>query len=147
MLKSWELTKNPWTCHGLASVCLLKECREEAIQWVLRGLEMEYENVSFLKENVKILSLCEASREIVDFMEQQNPDIRQVGKLKFYYISALHKLGEDKKAYELLEKDGGLVIDDIREGEDSIAKLWSELHEKLYSEKAPVPYRYDFKAF
>ncbi len=147
LLKSWELTKNPWTCHGLASVCLLKECREEAIQWVLRGLEMEYENVSFLKENVKILSLCEASREIVDFMEQQNPDIRQVGKLKFYYISALHKLGEDKKAYELLEKDGGLVIDDIREGEDSIAKLWSELHEKLYSEKAPVPYRYDFKAF
>lgn len=26
------------------------------------------------------------------------------------YISALNKLGEDQKAYELLEQDGGLVL-------------------------------------
>lgn len=147
LLKSWELLKNPWSCHGLACVNLLKDRKEDAVKWALRGLEMEHENISFLKENVKMLSLCGANQEIVDFMERQDSDIRQVGKLKFYYISALHKLGEDKRAYELMEQDGGLVIDDIREGEDSVAQLWSELHESLYSEKAPVPYQYDFKAF
>ena len=55
-------------------------------------------------------------------------------------------LGEDKKAYELLEENGGLVIEDIREGEDSVAQLWSELYESQHGEKAAVPYRYDFKA-
>lgn len=70
-----------------------------------------------------------------------------MGKLKFYYISALKELGEYEKAYESLEQDGGLVIDDIREGEDSVSQLWSELYEKLYGIKALIPYRYDFKAF
>ena len=91
--------------------------------------------------------MCKAYEEIVDFFEKQTPKVQQVGKLKYYYIAALHGLGKDEKAYETLEKDGGLVIDDIREGEDSVAQLWSELHENLYSEKARVPYRYDFKAF
>lgn len=147
LLKSWKLLKNPWSCHGLACVNLLKERKEDAVKWVIRGLEMEHENISFLKENVKILSLCRANKEIVDFMERQDSEIQQVGKLKFYYISALHKLGEDKRAYELMEEDGGLLIDDIREGEDSIAQLWSELHESLYSKKISAPYQYDFKAF
>lgn len=72
---------------------------------------------------------------------------QEIGKLKFYYFSALHQTGEDEKAYRLLEENGGLVIDDIREGEDSIAQLWSELYESLHSVKETVPYRYDFKAF
>lgn len=46
----------------------------------------------------------------------------------------------------MLEEDGGLVIDDIREGEDSISQLWSELYETIHGVKAEVPYRYDFKA-
>lgn len=96
---------------------------------------------------MKLLFLCNADLEIINFVEHQNPEIQKIGKLAFYYISALHRTGEDKKAYELLEKDGGLVIDDIREGEDSIAQLWSELYEKLYAVKGKIPYRYDFKAF
>ena len=108
---------------------------------------MENQNVSYLKEGLKILHLCEAYKEIVDFFEKQESQVQEIGKLKFYYISALHRLGEDRKAYEILEQDGGLVIDDIREGEDSIAQLWSELYENLHSVKAAIPYRYDFKAF
>lgn len=145
--RSWEIEENPWACHGTACVCRLLEQDKEAVQWVLRGLKMESKNVSFLKENFKLLFLCNADLEIIDFIEHQNPEAQKIGKLAFYYISALHRTGEDKKAYELLEKDGGLVIDDIREGEDSIAWLWSELYENLYKEKATIPYRYDFKAF
>ena len=103
---------------------------------------------SFLFERKygKILYLCDAYEEIRACFEKLDSDMQKVGKLKFYYISALHKTGEDKKAYELLEENGGLVIDDIREGEDSVAQLWSVLHERLCGHKDPVPYRYDFKA-
>lgn len=145
--KSWEMEKNPWACHGMACICRLLEQDKEAVQWVLQGLKMESGNVSFLKESLKLLFLCNANLEIIDLVEHQDPEVQKIGKVTFYYISALHRVGEDKKAYELLEKDGGLVIDDIREGEDSIAQLWSELYEKLYGVKGTIPYRYDFKAF
>ena len=147
LLQSCDLEKNPWTNHGLACVCLLTERPQEAAKWILQGLQMENQNVSYLKEGLKILHLCEAYKEIVDFFEKQESQVQEIGKLKFYYISALHRLGEDRKAYEILEQDGGLVIDDIREGEESIAQLWSELYENLHSVKAAIPYRYDFKAF
>lgn len=147
LLQSCDLEKNPWTNHGLACVCLLTERPQKAAKWILQGLQMENQNVSYLKEGLKILHLCEAYKEIVDFFEKQESQVQEIGKLKFYYISALHRLGEDRKAYEILEQDGGLVIDDIREGEDSIAQLWSELYENLHSVKTAIPYRYDFKAF
>lgn len=147
LLKSYDMEASPWVCHGMACLCLITERYEEAARWIQQGLTMEWENLSYLKEGLKILYLCRAYREIVDFFEKQDREVQETGKLKFYYISALHRLGEDRKAYEILEKDGGLVIDDIREGEDSIAQLWSELYEKLYGVKAEVPYRYDFKAF
>lgn len=145
--KSWEIEKNPWACHALACVCLLTKRCEDAVKWGMQGLKIESRDVSFLKENLKILFLCKANREIINFMEKQGKEVRENGKLKFYYISALHEEGENEKAYEILEKGGGLVIDDIREGEDSIAQLWSELHAIVCSEKKAVPYRYDFKAF
>lgn len=145
--KSWELEANPWACHGLACLCLVTERDPEAAKWMLEGLKMEHENISYLKESFKILYLSKAYEEIVEFYEKQSKEMQEVGKLKFYYISALHQLGEDRKAFEKMEEDGGLVMDDIREGEESISQLWSELYEKLYAVKAPVPYRYDFQAF
>ena len=95
---------------------------------------------------MKILYHSGAYHEIVEFYENRKTEIRQVGKLKYYYIAALKKLGEVQRAYDTLEEDGGLVIDDIREGEDSISQLWSELSEKLWGEKKKVPYKYDFMA-
>ena len=145
--KSYDLEKNPWACHGMACSRLIKKEYLDAASWIRRGFAIENQNISYLKEGFKIWHLCEAYPEIVEFFEKQSEEVRGVGKLRFYYISALHKLGEDRKAYENLEKDGGLVIDDIREGEDSIAQLWSELYENLYGRKKKVPYRYDFKAF
>lgn len=145
--KSWELEANPWACHGLACLCLVTKREPEAAKWMLEGLKMEHENISYLKESFKILYLSKAYEEIVEFYEKQSKEMQEVGKLKFYYISALHQLGEDRKAFERMEEDGGLVMDDIREGEASVSQLWSELYEKLYAVKAQVPYRYDFQAF
>ncbi len=145
LLKSWNMEPNPWACHGLACTYLLTEKRQEAVKWMLEGLKIE-NRISYLKEGLRILFCCKAYEEIVDFFERQSKETQEVGKLKFYYISALHQLGENKKAYEIMEGNGGLVIDDIREGEESVSQLWSELYEKLYGVKAPVPYKYDFKA-
>ena len=147
LLRSWERKHNPWACHGLACVCLLSDREEEAADWMEKGLSIENRRVSYLKEALKILGLCKEYGRLIRWYENLDKNTREIGKVKYYYIHALHKTGEDKKAYELLEENGGLVIDDIREGEDSVASLWSELYENLFGVKKSVPYRYDFKAF
>ena len=147
LLRSWERKHNPWACHGLACVCLLSDREEEAADWMEKGLSIENRRVSYLKEALKILGLCKEYGRLIRWYENLDKNTQEIGKVKYYYIHALHKTGEDKKAYELLEENGGLVIDDIREGEDSVASLWSELYENLFGVKKSVPYRYDFKAF
>ncbi|HIX28342.1 MAG TPA: DUF5107 domain-containing protein, partial [Candidatus Blautia stercoravium] len=147
LLSSWKMEKNPWTCHAMASILLVQDRKEQAAQWMEKGLEMERKEIGYLKESFKLLFLCKAYKSLCREFEALQEEQRSIGKLRFYYISSLHHLGKEKEAYELLEENGGLIIDDIREGEDSIAQLWTELYEELYSEKKPVPYRYDFKAF
>ena len=108
---------------------------------------MRKEDVSYLKEGMKLLFQCESYETLKQIYEDLSENMRNVGKLKFLYISALHALGEDGRAYELPEENGGLEMEDIREGEDSIAQLWTELKESVTGERGEVPYRYDFKAY
>lgn len=53
----------------------------------------------------------------------------------------------DEKSFGLLMENGGLVIDDIREVEDSIAQLWQDMCHELDKDNSEVPYIFDFKAF
>lgn len=144
---SYELEKNPWALHGLACIGLVTGEKEKAAGHILEGIKMRPEPISYLKEGFKILHLCEQYRSVTDLYEQLQPDMQAVGKIRFYYISALHQLGKDEQAYRLLEEGNGLEIPDIREGEDAIASLWTELNHSLTGEKKEVPHRYNFKAY
>ena len=101
----------------------------------------------YLKEGFRILSLCQAYKELCDFYKKLDKKVQSINRIRFYYISALHKLGKNKKAFSLLEQDGGLELEDIREGEDSIGLLWQELHAELYGEESKIPHQYNFKSF
>lgn len=117
------------------------------MDYIVKGMKMRNTDHSYLKEGFRILSLCEADQVICDLYETLNEQERQISKIRFYYISSLHRLGKDKEAYELLEQNGGLEIEDIREGENSIAQLWDELYQNLYGEPKEIPHKYNFKAF
>lgn len=144
---SFRLEENVWALHGLSCTCLLTDRKKEAADFISRGILMRKKDVSFLKEGFKILYLCEAFAQICSCYEQLDLPRQNIGKIRFYYISALHRSGCDKEAYELLEKDGGLMMEDIREGEDSMAGLWCELNESLFGKKETVPHKYNFKAY
>ena len=49
-----------------------------------------------------------------------------------YYIKAVLNLQGDEKAYELLIKDGGVAVFDIREGELSLNALYLAIIEAKY---------------
>ena len=91
--------------------------------------------------------MCGADRALCDFYETMDTEQKNISKVRFHYISSLHRMGKDKEAYGLLEENGGLEIEDIREGEDSVAQLWSELYQGLHGEKKRAPHKYNFKAY
>lgn len=145
--KSLSLAENPWAFHALACVCLVLKETEQAAEYIVKGMNMRQTDISYLKEGFKILSLCQADRIICSFYESLGQNEQEIAKIRFYYICSLHHLGRDKEAYGMLEENGGLEIEDIREGEDSMAQLWSEMHQNLYGEKKEIPHKYNFKAF
>lgn len=114
---------------------------------MMRGLRLEQNDVSYLKEGFKLLSLCEGYEEIVRCFEDAEGPVTTINRLKFNYISAKYHLGQYAQALGLLERDGGLEIEDIREGEDSVEQLWTQMNDAVGNEKRDVPYRYLFKAF
>lgn len=145
--KSNELRENPWALHGLGCTLLVLDKKREAAAYIAKGIRFQNKNISYLKEGFKLLLMCEAYEELCELYEKLENTEQNIPKVKFLYISALHKRGLDREAYTLLEEEGGLIMEDIREGEDSIANLWQELYKNLYGKSKEVPYVYNFKAF
>lgn len=145
--KSLELCENPWALHGLACVSRTEGKKKECVSYMIKGMRYKRTDCSYLKEGFMQVFRCEGYEELKAFYEELAEKEQKIARLKFFYISALHKLGFDKKAYELLEENGGLDMEDIREGEDSVIQLWSELHQNLYGEKGIVPFKYRFKSY
>lgn len=144
---SWQLEQNPWAAHGCASALLVSEKKDEAAEWMEKGIQMRKNDLSYLKDGFKLLLESAAFSVLCHLYEQLEEKEQKNDRLKLSYICALHALGEDERAYHLLEEDGGLFVADIREGEDSVAQLWSELYEAVFGKKGKVPKRYDFKAY
>lgn len=144
--KSLELRENPWACHGLGCLYLISGKKEKSAEYILRGMRIRGGDISYLKEGFRILYLCGEYKKLCSLYKELDKEIRTVNRIRFYYICSLHRLGMDEKAYRLLEKNGGMELEDIREGEDSIGQLWSELYESLHGKTKKVPHKYNFKS-
>lgn len=144
--RSADLKKNPWAYHGLAAAHVLEGRKKEAAAAITAGLVMRLDDLSYVKEAFRILLLCGEEQQVKDFYEQLPETFQQESRIRFSFIVALHRLGMTQVAYGLLTEGDGLVLDDIREGEDSIGELWSEMQETLYGTTGEIPHWFDFKS-
>ena len=62
-------------------------------------------------------------------------DIRADTRIQLDEARALSLTGQYDDAWAILARDGGLIPDDIREGDDSLENLWSFVLEKRDSEE------------
>ena len=86
-----------------------------------------------------------------DYTVDQKPTcedegMKSIGRVQYYYALGLVKTGRLEEADKLLNSEEGIVVDDVREGEDSIQDLWEILNHELYQDRASLPYRYTFHA-
>ncbi len=102
-------------------------------------------DTSYLKEGFRILIQNEAFEPLCDFYRLLEKQEQEIGKLKFYYAFALAKMGSYTDALYILEHNGGIELEDIREGEGSIQELWEEVTEIVHGTATAVPYIYNFR--
>lgn len=142
--QSLLIKKTPWAYHGAACVYIILEKREEAKAAMKCGILMRKDDLSYSKESFRILSICKGFKEILEIYEELEIKQQKESRIKFYYIQALYEMGQIQKAYDLLCEDGGLVIDDVREGEVLVEELWKSMYRKLYGKEGELPYCFDF---
>lgn len=142
--QSLECRNNPWACHGLAAAALGLKEESAAVEAMGMGIRMRREDLSYLKEGFRILALGHGFAEILELYQQLSPEMQANDRLTFFYAMSLYETGRVQEAYDLLMKDGGMVLSDIREGERALGELWQEMHRSLTGKDGEVPYVFDF---
>lgn len=144
--RSIALQPSAWAYHGLAVLTFAD--RDQRISYIQKGLALCNFDLSYVKEAFRILLLEEAFSELLECYNHLPEQIQTERRIHFCYLTALSKTGQYKKGYDLLMREPDYVLDDIREGEDSIGSLYSALYEGVFGE-APneIPAHWNFNSF
>lgn len=146
LLQSLAAAENAWAYHGLASLYTVQGRADEACSAMQKGVRLQMKDLSYVKESVRLLMLNGCFREVTELYRQLDGTIQKEGRIRLSYIQALAQTGRAEEAYRLLTADGGLVVDDIREGEASLHALWEKLRAEGAAEGDELPYELDFAA-
>lgn len=145
-LHSYALHPSAWSLHGLAAVSLASSAHDEASGYIREGLSLASSDISYVKDAFKILLICEHYQDILDIYEALDPEIQGNKRLQYGYCVALYKMGLNQKAWNLITADGGLILEDTREGQNVVADLYRLVSKALFGRCKEVPRNIDFNA-
>lgn len=151
--KSMSLCESPWALYGIAHIKRIFGDTPAAAVLCLRAARMRSADVSFAKEAMALLVNGGMDAEALKFAAEMPENVRTDGRVKLYIIMANIHLGNIEPAESVLYEDGGLVVADIREGENIITEMWyliEELKAKrdgrdFDRESADVPAIFDYR--
>jgi hypothetical protein len=151
--KSMELRESPWALYGIGQIKRVFSDKRGAAVLCLRAARMMPDDVSFAKEAMALLVDAGMDTEALEFASEMKDNVSGDGRVKLYIIMAnIHKDNIDT-AEKLLLENGGLVVADIREGENIITDMWFMIEEKKAArdgrefdrESADVPAILDYR--
>jgi hypothetical protein len=112
-------------------------------------------DLTLARESLRTLTDNKKYQEILSVYSNLAENIKKDGRVTMYYCFGLLNTGEIDKAWEILNKDGGLIVSDIRETETSITDLYMDMIEAMAKrdgktiirEEIDVPKKFDFRMF
>lgn len=144
-LTSAKLAPNPWAYHGLAVIYLKNGENKNAVDFILKGYGMWKEDLSYLKETLKILLLAEGYEEIKNIYKALPEKFARESRVFFQYLFALARTGQEKEVLDYMNEHH-LILDDLRECETCLSTLWEEVYEKVHGEKGVLPKKYNYQS-
>lgn len=142
LLHSLSLADNPWAYHALACLYLLQDQKAEAAACMEKGLSYRKTDLAYLIESFRIFLDCESYAPLVSAYQQSAPDLQANTRLTYGYITACMHTGKTQEAYNLLSDH--FTLDDLRECDGSMNRLWTQITQELFGEATEVPHELNF---
>lgn len=142
-IESMTLEPNPWAYHGLSVIYLKNQKNHGAIEFILKGYALRKNDLSYLKETLKVLLLAEGYEEVKELYHTLPKELAEESRVLFNYLIALARTGQEKEVLDYLNEHHW-VLDDLRECETSLGSLWEEVYEKINGEKGHLPKKYNY---
>ena len=125
-----------------------------------KALQMQgaKENIFFLKDYATMATNNSADKAWIELYHSLNEKLKAHKRLQVYLALAYLHVGEYEKTMEIITSD--FVLNDIKEGELSMSKIWTDMHIAMLQEKEglsfedatkqaetrfPLPYALDFR--
>lgn len=127
--RSIELKRSPWAlfCQGMVSKQVGNTAA--AAEKVMEASLMLPDNESLAKEALALLTDAKLYEKAIELLSALSEDVRSIGRVRLYATIANIKVGRLEEAQSVLWEKGGLVVADIREGENIITNIYLDLEE------------------
>ena len=153
--RSLELKTSTWAYHGLGCAKFSLGEAESGAQMMMKALELNSGNLQLAKEAMRLSCLFGQYRPVLRMLDLLSDAHRADPLIQGFYAMALAHTGELERAKAILEKDGGLQCDDLREGDDSITSTYIFIVKELAKREGreisdcdvTVPQKIDFRMF
>lgn len=144
--RSLALGYSPWGLYAMACVRSAQGQRALAADLARAAAALRPHDFSLVKEALSMLAAAEKWQQTLDFAATLPADVAERGSVQLSIARALARLGRLEEAETVFYRDGGIVVPDLREGENSITELWFYLEEqkalregRSFDEKTAVP--------
>lgn len=127
--ESLRLTESPWACHALAAARWEAGDPVGAAAYAHRAAILCPDDLSLIKDCLSLLARSKRYDLTLELLPLFPDAIRQDGRIHLYEAEARLHTGDVPGAQALLLADGGLFPADLREGETTLAELWTSLQQ------------------
>lgn len=138
LLESVNLCGNPVAYYGLAVLANQEDRSADCVKYCNALLACMEPDNSVLRDVGRLFADAKAYNELIAMLEN-SPYLQRDGRLRLYMAQALNALSRPEEAEEQLVGNGGIVVDDLREGELMLSELYYAIQQQK-AEKAGIPY-------
>ena len=138
-----------------AQIHRMKDGPQAAADTALEACALLPSDVSLARQSLALALRAGKHGAIIHAYETAPAKVQADGRVSMLYAFALLRTGKTAEAEAVLNRDGGLSVTDIREGEISLTSLYMEIEKAKAAEVGialsdadiEVPRRFDFRMF
>lgn len=126
---------------------LKNEGNKNYLFYARKIIGMKPDDYSVVENVFKAFLEAKSYNELIACFDLIGDELKENARIKMYLAVAYLNTGSADKAEKLLLENGGLTINDYREGDRMLNNLYRRIREKLYSENpvnVKVPFALDF---